>query len=155
MCIYYVMQMYYDLYVDYVVVQAHLIWFILRLMDPHAVTFVMMPEMEARVSQPVSGESVIIFIMWLSSTSLYSHQAALLYFTKCFRLAPHHGSHPSCSKPAGYFCSICLLPPTEQLTLQQLYDSGAFQNVRFMFGSSMLVWHMCGTKTLKLSPCSQ
>lgn len=62
---------------------------------------------------------------------------------------------PSCSKPAGYFCSIWLLPPTEQLTLQQLYGSGAFQNVRFVFGSSMLVWHICGTKTLKLSPCSQ
>lgn len=54
----------------------------------------------------------------LSSTSLYSLRAALLYFTKCFRLAPHDGSHPSCSKPAGYFCSICLLPPTDQLTLQ-------------------------------------
>lgn len=110
MCIYYVMQMYYDLYADDVVVRTHLIRFILILMDPHAVTFVMMAVMEARVSQPVSGESVIIFIMWLSPTSLYSHRAALLYFTKCFRLAHHHGSHPhhvanplAISAPSAFF----------------------------------------------------
>lgn len=57
----------------------------------HTFAFVMMAGTEARVSQTVLSESVTA---WLSSTYLSSLRAALLYLTKCFRLAPHDGFAP-------------------------------------------------------------
>ncbi|CAM4693600.1 unnamed protein product [Leuciscus chuanchicus] len=78
-----------------------------------------MAVMEARVSQPVCHHLHNVAVLYISlqppGSIAVLHQ--MLPFSTSSWFTP-----PSCSKPAGYFCSICLLPPREQLTLQQLYD---------------------------------